>query len=82
MKMARDAGITGVHARYGDTVGRHEFELLKRVSHWTDNQIRRESSSHDVFLADGLTLEFGFRDIFKYLTFGAFKGPEVGANEK
>jgi hypothetical protein len=69
--MARDAGITGLHARYGDVLGRHEFELLKRVSHWTDENVRREAACGS--FEGWLTLRSGFRDIFRYLKFSAFK---------
>jgi phosphoglycolate phosphatase-like HAD superfamily hydrolase len=83
MTMARDAGIIGIHARYGDTFGREEIELLKRVSHWTDENVSREVGCANVSVNDSLALHSGFREIFKHLTFSAFgrrsgRGDEVG----
>jgi phosphoglycolate phosphatase-like HAD superfamily hydrolase len=82
MRMAQEAGVTGLHARYGDTVGRDEFELLKRVSHWTDDDVRRENLGSHAFFEDGATLDTGFRDIFRYLTFSAFEGAAIRATAK
>lgn len=40
--MARDAGITSVHAVYGESHAREEYELLKAVTHWTEEEVARE----------------------------------------
>jgi phosphoglycolate phosphatase len=40
--MAQEAGVTDVFARYGVMQHREEYELLRRVSHWTDADIERE----------------------------------------
>lgn len=40
--MAQAAGVHDVHARYGVADGRTEYDLLRRVSHWTDVVIERE----------------------------------------
>jgi len=40
--MAQEAGVTDVFAQYGLAQHREEYELLRRVSHWTDADIERE----------------------------------------
>jgi FMN phosphatase YigB (HAD superfamily) len=40
--MAQQAGVTDVFARYGLARQRQEYDLLRRVSHWTDEEIERE----------------------------------------
>jgi phosphoglycolate phosphatase-like HAD superfamily hydrolase len=40
--MAQQAGVADVFARYGVAQARQEYELLRRVSHWTDADIERE----------------------------------------
>jgi phosphoglycolate phosphatase len=49
--MAQQAGVTDVFARFGLAQHRQEYELLRRVSHWTDADIERERrrmALHDV----------------------------------
>ena len=40
--MAQSAGVTDVHAKYGEAQQRPEYELLRRVTHWTDEDVARE----------------------------------------
>jgi FMN phosphatase YigB (HAD superfamily) len=40
--MAQDANVTDVWAKYGESHRREEYDLLRRVSHWTDADVERE----------------------------------------
>lgn len=40
--MAQNAGVTDVHAKYGEAQHRPEYELLRRVTHWNDEDVARE----------------------------------------
>lgn len=40
--MAQAAGVIDVYAAYGAAPSRPEYDLLTRVSHWTDEQIARD----------------------------------------
>jgi hypothetical protein len=40
--MAQDVGVLDVHAAYGVVQDREEYELLRRVSHWTQADVERE----------------------------------------
>ncbi|WP_159930990.1 MULTISPECIES: HAD family hydrolase [Nocardia] len=42
--MAQRTGAHDVHAQYGVVQNRAEYELLRRVSHWTDEDIQREKA--------------------------------------
>lgn len=42
VSMAQDAGVPDVHAAYGVAQHRAAYELLRRVSHWTDADVERE----------------------------------------
>ena len=42
--MARDVGMTSVLAQYGCARDSDSYELLRRVSHWTDADIAREKA--------------------------------------
>jgi FMN phosphatase YigB (HAD superfamily) len=43
--MAQDAGVTDVFAEYGGVQHKEEYELLRRVSHWTDADVQREKET-------------------------------------
>lgn len=40
--MAQGAGVVDIHAKYGEVQSKPEYQLLRRVSHWTDDDIERE----------------------------------------
>ncbi len=40
--MAQRAGVTDVWAKYGVAQSRAEYELLRRVTHWTDEDVSKE----------------------------------------
>lgn len=42
--MAQDVGVHDVHAAYGVSHDRRGYELLRRVSHWTPEDIAREKA--------------------------------------
>ena len=41
--MANEAGVLSAYAKYGDSVDRKEYDLLRSVSHWSEYDIKRES---------------------------------------
>lgn len=41
--MAQDAGVLDAWAEYGQAQHREQYELLKKVTHWTPEQVRREA---------------------------------------
>lgn len=47
--MANEAGVTSAWAKYGDARNRPEYDLLCKVSHWTEEEIarERERSKHE-----------------------------------
>jgi FMN phosphatase YigB (HAD superfamily) len=72
--MAREAGVIDIHAKYGETSSRSEFELLSRVSHWTDEDIQRENVASDQArsLEPSITLRSSFTEIFDFIQFERF----------
>ncbi|MGW0757228.1 HAD family hydrolase [Streptomyces sp. NPDC002814] len=42
--MAQELGVHDVHAQYGVSQHREGYELLRRVSHWTEDDIQREKA--------------------------------------
>jgi phosphoglycolate phosphatase len=43
--MAKRAGVMDVHARYGQSHEREEYELLKRVTNWTPEMVKKEAKT-------------------------------------
>ena len=43
--MAQQAGVTDVHALYGASQHKPEYELLRRVTHWTPEMVERERNA-------------------------------------
>lgn len=41
--MAQETGVLDVHAAYGESHDRSEYELLKRVTYWTEEEVSEES---------------------------------------
>jgi len=68
IKMADAAGIRGIYAKYGDTSGRAEMDCLRRISHWSDEEIAAAGTGERP--KDGmLALVHGFDEIFDHLRF-------------
>jgi phosphoglycolate phosphatase len=71
--MAQAAGVTDVFAKYGLAQHRDEYELLRRVSHWTDADIEREKklkAQHDVYPSFTLNERFSeLLDLFEFEPF-------------
>jgi len=42
--MANQAGITSIHANYGNNIFTNEYSLLKEVTHWTTEEVIREEN--------------------------------------
>jgi phosphoglycolate phosphatase len=43
--MAQQAGVTDVYAQYGAAQQRPEYELLRKVTHWTKEMVERERAA-------------------------------------
>jgi phosphoglycolate phosphatase-like HAD superfamily hydrolase len=43
--MAKEVGVVSALAKYGEAQNRPEYELLRRVSHWTDEDVAREKET-------------------------------------
>lgn len=77
IQMANKAGVTSVWAKYGCDIAPKEYELLKLVSHWTDEDIAKEEeirrNANDEALAPVITLDISLSQIFEHFNFKEFK---------
>lgn len=64
--MAQQAGVLDVHAKYGVAHEREEYDLLRRVTHWTDGDVAKERRS-DTHLTASFTLTTSFSEVRQFL---------------
>ncbi len=60
--MAQAAHVRDVHAKYGEAHGKAEYDLLRRVTHWTDADVARErelAKGKEVVAGTTLRNDFG-----------------------
>ena len=70
VKMAQDAGAVDVLAQYGQAHDTKAYETLRRVTHWTDEDVERERrilGSGEV--RPSHVLEHGFGELFEHFEF-------------
>ncbi|MCG2807350.1 MAG: HAD hydrolase-like protein [Coriobacteriia bacterium] len=71
IKMAQDAGVMDVFAAYGDAHDSAAYECLRRVTHWTSEQVQRERESlSDGAITPSYTLEHSFGELLALFDFG------------
>ncbi|MCZ7854726.1 HAD family hydrolase [Agrobacterium salinitolerans] len=72
--MARDVGVFDIHAKYGESQRRPEYDLLRQVSHWTEEDVQREKAifekGHD--FEPSAVLTDSFAEIFIHCDFESF----------
>lgn len=77
--MAQKAGVTDVWAKYGAGQHRDEYELLRRVTHWSDADVERErqilKGAEGMIITPTYTLEHSFEEIVDHFDFFAFTPP-------
>ncbi len=71
--MAQEVGLADVFARYGVLQHRDHYDLLRRVSHWTDAEIQRERAMRALqSIRASYTLSGTFSELLDLFQFEAF----------
>ncbi|MDA0782276.1 MAG: HAD family hydrolase [Rickettsiales bacterium] len=70
--MAQHACITDVHAKYGVSHKKKEYELLKKVTHWTDEDVQKERELKVKDVEPSISLN-SFDEIKKFFEFIPFQ---------
>ena len=72
--MARDVGVLDVHAEYGESQRESECELLRKVSHWTEEDVIREKEiiENGHGFEPSIILRNNFSEIFMHCDFQPF----------
>jgi phosphoglycolate phosphatase-like HAD superfamily hydrolase len=72
--MAQQAGVTDVHAKYGEARHKEAYALLKRVSHWPQADVEREQAiyAHGT-IHPTYVLENNFGELKEVFDFAPFR---------
>jgi len=70
--MAHSAGVTDVHAKYGDSHDSEEYELLKQVTHWSGAAVRREAETTEAEVKPTYALEESLAELLVHFDFQPF----------
>lgn len=73
IKMAQDANILDVYARYGDNRDNSMYERLKQVTHWSETEVQDEVKATTKEVAASITLKEKYSDILEEIDFVGFK---------
>jgi FMN phosphatase YigB (HAD superfamily) len=69
--MAQRAHVHDVFAKYGERLSQPGYDLLRRVSHWTDEDIEEEKQVRKLAVtAAEVVLENGFPELLEHFKFG------------
>ncbi|HEX9786843.1 MAG TPA: HAD family hydrolase, partial [Candidatus Binatia bacterium] len=68
--MAKDAGISDAWAKYGQSQATAAYQLLREVTHWSDDDVEREKKISQRDVKPSIELSTSFSDIFSHFKFG------------
>ncbi len=74
--MAQHAGVDDVLAAYGEAHTRESYELLREVTHWTDEQVATERKLTRDEVTPSIVLENGFSELLGHFVFATGKKDE------
>lgn len=80
--MAKDARVIDVHADYGAAQHRDEYQLLREVSHWTDEDVARERQLQQRQVYPTHVLEGSLSEILAIFHFTGFQSHLKDSNIK
>ena len=69
--MAQKIGVADVWAKYGVPQQREEYELLRRVTHWSDEVVHREKRASTRAITPNYVLQRSFAELWEMFEFAA-----------
>ncbi len=79
VKMAQDAGLLDVYAKYGVATNSDAYEALRRVTHWTQDDVERERrilATHEI--VPTYTLKNSFGELLELFDFSSHRSTRIG----
>lgn len=86
VSMANEANVRSVHAEYGHNIKTFKYDLLKQVTHWTEEEVRKEietKTRNGENPIAGNTIKHNFNELNQWFHFQPFpikqiERPKVG----
>jgi hypothetical protein len=72
--MAHDLGVSNAWAQYGSAQHTPGYELLREVTHWTEEEVEREKAILARPKPPALVLKNNFAEILDHFQFGGTNG--------
>lgn len=77
IRMAIDAGVTSIYAKYGSEISNDKYKLLKEVTHWSEEDVKREQEFHEKHkneeIKPDVILEKSFSQLLNYISFTSYE---------
>lgn len=77
IRMAIDAGVTSVFAKYGSEIDNDKYKLLKEVTHWNSEDVEREIEFQEKHkneeIKPDFTLEKSFSELLNHICFCSYE---------
>ncbi|MFQ5760443.1 MAG: HAD family hydrolase [Acidiferrobacterales bacterium] len=67
--MAQRAGVRHAWAKYGEAHQREAYDLLRAVTHWTDEMVQKERELKHEHVQPSITLRKSFSELFEHFKF-------------
>lgn len=80
--MAQAVGVPAAFAKYGAAQHRSEYSLLRRLSHWKDEDIEREKHIAKENIEAEVVLSSSFLEVFDHFDFVPYKQPPTPEEKK
>jgi len=74
IQTAKDVGVASAWAKYGTICRRVEYDLLRAVTHWSNDDVERERSLREMDVKPTLVCEKSFSELLDSCTFESFRG--------
>lgn len=77
--MANQLSLTSVHAAYGHIIDTDAYELLKKVTHWTDEEVKREIEFKDGMKGISIQPTYSisnYSELLSLINFSTYKNGE------
>ena len=75
VSMAQAAGVVDVWAKYGEAHERQEYELLRQVTHWSNEAVQKERDATEAQVQPSYVLERTFSELLDHFKFERFSPP-------
>lgn len=75
--MAQAAGVVDIHAKYGVSHHKEEYDLLRAVTHWTQKDVEREKKLSEQHVTPTYVLNSSYGELVEHFEFSPHDGGKL-----